>query len=78
MKVPETWEDNEFASLEWYWQFRYRHPELSLTKPEACSFSRATSFNKYNVDTFLNNLGVILHIYPELADATRILMRLLY
>ena len=72
LNVPEMWINQGRAGLEWYWQFRHRHPELSLRKPEACSLSRATSFNKHKVDTFFDNLEAVLRKYPELADGTRV------
>ena len=32
------------------------HSDLSLRKPEACSLSRATAFNKHTVAAFLEKL----------------------
>lgn len=53
-KVLENWEENECAGLEWYKQFHCRHPSVSLKKPESCSLSQTTSFNKANVNSFFN------------------------
>ena len=33
-----------------------RHSALSLRKPEACSLSRTTAFNKHNIAAFLEKL----------------------
>lgn len=40
--------------------FRERHPKLSLRNPEATSLGRTTSFNKYNVSLFYENLKDLL------------------
>ncbi len=70
--IPESWEKNEMAGIEWMNQFRSRHPSLSLRKPEGCSLSRATAFNKTNVSEFFDNLEKVFTECPELTDPTRI------
>lgn len=45
IKMPPTWESEQLAGVDWFRCFRRRHPDLSLRKPEACSFARATAFN---------------------------------
>ncbi len=37
-----------------------RHPTISFRVPESTSLSRNTSFNKYNVELFFNNLVSVL------------------
>ena len=56
LKYPESWNKNKSTGFGWYQGFMERHPELSLRSPEATSLGRATSFNKFNVNAFLNNL----------------------
>ncbi|XP_050549651.1 uncharacterized protein LOC118268371 [Spodoptera frugiperda] len=57
---PKTWDDNELAGEEWYRMFMRRNPELSLRAAQATSLSRATSFNKTNVDSFYDNLATVM------------------
>lgn len=66
--IPESWERNKSAGLEWCSAFRKRHPELSLRSPEPTSLSRATSFNKHNVTLFFNNLRAVLDKYKFTAN----------
>ncbi len=70
--VPASWNRNKMAGKEWFMQFRVRHPEITLRKPEPCSLSRATSFNAHNVRTFFENLAAVLKKHPRLAEGTRI------
>ena len=50
--VPKTWTESEKAFIDWMKGFRQRFPQLSLRTPEGCSLSRATGFNKFNVDVY--------------------------
>lgn len=58
--IPETWEKNKSAGVDWIRGFMGRNPELSLRRPEATSLSRATSFNEFNVKMFFDNLNAVL------------------
>lgn len=72
IKIPQSWETNQCAGMEWFLQFRNRHPSLSLRKPQPCSLSRATSFNKHNVNAFFDNLEEVFQKNPALGKGTRI------
>ncbi|KAF2889522.1 hypothetical protein ILUMI_16651 [Ignelater luminosus] len=52
LQMPDAWGFKEIACKEWTFGFMKRHPPFSLQNLEACSLSRATAFNKYNVNTF--------------------------
>ncbi|XP_031335285.1 tigger transposable element-derived protein 6-like [Photinus pyralis] len=72
LPVPETWRFNESATLSWIKGFQKRHPNLSLRTPEGCSLSRATGFNKYNVEQFFSKLEEVLKRNPRFGDGSRI------
>lgn len=59
-EVPASWHRNKAAGLEWLRGFLYRHPIISIRKPEPTSLSRMTSFNKHNVGIFYANLEKVL------------------
>ncbi|XP_063225877.1 uncharacterized protein LOC134532841 [Bacillus rossius redtenbacheri] len=70
--VPDNWERNKEAGIDWFYGFRQRNPTLTIRKPEGCSLSRATSFNRHNVNMFYDNLQEILQREPKFCDGTRI------
>lgn len=49
LNIPKPWAERQMAGIDWLYGFRKPHPEIRLRKPEACSLSRATSFNRHNV-----------------------------
>ncbi|CAF4872085.1 unnamed protein product [Pieris macdunnoughi] len=65
IKRPATWVENNMAGEEWFRSFMNRNPSLSVRVAQATSLSRATSFNKTNVEAFYDNLQTVLdrHTY---------------
>ena len=41
--------NKEIAGWDFYWNFRKKHPEISLRTPEATSLSRVVGFNKAEI-----------------------------
>lgn len=67
-KYPETWDEKRSAGIDWMKSFMKRHKDLSLRKPENTSLSRATSFNKHNVQEFFGNYQNVMdrhHFKPH-------------
>ncbi|XP_025833236.1 uncharacterized protein LOC112905309 [Agrilus planipennis] len=57
---PDKWKEIETASDDWLKGFMSRHKDLAVRKPESTSLSRATSFNKTNVNNFFEKLTTVL------------------
>lgn len=67
-KNVKEWDKCEEAGKEWLRGFFMRNNTISLRKPEPTNMSRATSFNKFNVSAFFNNLNNCLsrsHFTPD-------------
>ena len=56
LRIPESWNDNKEAGLDWMKHFLKRHRDLSIRNPEATSIQRMANFNEHNVNLFFNNL----------------------
>ncbi|XP_023028697.2 uncharacterized protein [Leptinotarsa decemlineata] len=54
-RFAESWSEKGMAGKEWLFGFRQRY-KLTLRTPEQISLSRATSFNKTNIEAFFKNL----------------------
>ena len=68
LKAPSTWLENETAGEEWFRSFMKRNAELSVRVAQATSLSRATSFNRNNVNAFYDNLQIVMdrdHFEPQ-------------
>ena len=58
ISYPDSWDINKIAGEGWLRWFKKRHSDvISLRKPEATSLSRATAFNKHNIEMFFKNLN---------------------
>jgi hypothetical protein len=66
--IPDNWTKKTIASKDWIRGFLNRQSHLSIRTPEATSLSRATSFNRTNVDNFFENVKAVFerhHFGPE-------------
>ncbi|XP_048063620.1 uncharacterized protein LOC125278459 isoform X1 [Megalobrama amblycephala] len=57
---PQTWDEKKMAGPDWFSSFMKRNPRLSVRSPQATSLSRATSFNRANVELFFSQLGEVI------------------
>ncbi|XP_018402028.1 PREDICTED: uncharacterized protein LOC108779157 [Cyphomyrmex costatus] len=60
INIPRSWHTNKIAGSDWLTAFLKRNKSLSIRKPEATSLSRATSFNKTNVNNFFDKLAEVM------------------
>lgn len=72
LTMPDAWHAKKMAGKDWLYSFRKRHNDLTLRKPEPCSLSRATSFNRHNVEMFFTNLELVLRRHPNFANGSRV------
>nr|CAI5851291.1 unnamed protein product [Callosobruchus analis] len=71
LKMPKSWEENQMAGKDWIIAFRRRH-DMILRKPEPCSLSRNTTFNRLNVEKFYDSLEDLMNENSAFANGTRI------
>ena len=58
--MPDSWIQNKSAGPDWFSAFMKRNADLEIRTPEATSMSRATSFNRANVNMFFNKLATVM------------------
>lgn len=63
--VPTSWQENQSAGFDWFYEFKKRFPILSVRKPEGTSLARATAFNKETVKVFFDNLQEVYLQFGE-------------
>ena len=68
--APPTWNSNCHARIDWFRGFMPKHQSLSLRQSQATSLSRATSFNRTNVNAFFSNLKLVLDEHKLGPEAT--------
>ncbi|KAM3606707.1 uncharacterized protein V6R79_021771 [Siganus canaliculatus] len=59
-KHPKSWDENHMAGPDWFSSFMKRQPNLSIRSAQPTSLSRATSFNRTNVERFFKKLGEVI------------------
>ena len=60
LETPDQWSRDKCAGPDWFSGFLKRNPSVSIRTPKATSLSRATSFNRSNVDRFFGQLKTVL------------------
>ena len=61
IEISKSWYDKQQAGPDWLTSFLKGHRQLSLRSPESTSFARVSSFNKNNVNSFFQNLKLVLN-----------------
>jgi len=66
VEYPWSWDENEMAGWQWYYEFMLRHKKLSLRtqQTEQTSLNRVKAFCRENVDHFFRNLDFVLETHP--------------
>jgi DDE superfamily endonuclease len=62
-KVPEKWNNDGMAGVDWFAGFLKRNPTISVRTPEATSLARSASFNKPNVAGYFTKLAEVMDRY---------------
>ena len=67
--IPEVWNNDNEAGIDWYKGFIRRNKDLSLRKPEKTSLARSTAFNKITVAKFFEKLKNVYEKYNFTPDS---------
>jgi hypothetical protein len=63
VRIPAGWCDEQHASSDWLSSFLKQKNKLSICTPQATSLSRATNFNKHNVEMCFSILDKVYDKY---------------
>lgn len=62
-RYPKSRDETTKAGNDWVDSFLHRHSRLSVRKPQATSLSRATSFNRHNLNCCYDNVETVMKRY---------------
>ena len=71
-KFSNRWNETKLAGNNWLYCFIKRNSGSSLRKPEACSLSKTTAFNKHTVAAFFKKLKNVCDRHVDFANGTRL------
>ena len=63
IEISKSWYDKQQAGPDRLTSFLKRHCQLPLCTPEITSLARASSFNKNHINSFFQNVKLVLNRY---------------